>query len=263
MHTSRYRVIFAAAVGLSAIEGKAASLSDLHARVPRPPADVATALGWIDKGEIVAPEYTRFKLALEAERTAITALNGGTPPQLVTGSSVDAAESPEVQGAANAYDTYLASHVGDQEPAKVLGKRTRWLQAAMGGRLGAVLPKLAPCPAPCKDAAIIAQNRPVLAEKQRLAQQDMKQWTTLFADWHSKRTAIVDKAQALIAATGEGTKASSAAGRSAIARYRAAMLKEIEVSLSVTELAVNRAYAIETGEYDALSSPTRSATAAK
>ncbi|MGQ0700506.1 MAG: hypothetical protein ACT4PZ_19980 [Panacagrimonas sp.] len=263
MRLPRYRSLLVAAVGLSAFNARAASLTDLYAQVPSPPADVTTALSWMDKGQIVSPEYTRFKKALEAERSAIAALNGGTLPEITPAAPLDATEPPELQGAWKSYNDYLANNEGNDDPAKRLGKRTRWLQAAMGGKLGSVLPKVVPCPSvPCTDPAIIAKNEPVQAQKYQLATQDISLWTTLFEDWKKGRSAIIDKAQGQIAAAGEGAKAAGATGRTTVARYRAAMLKEIEVALSVTELSLKRAYAIETGQYDAVSSSTRSAKAA-
>ena len=67
---------------------------------------------------------------------------------------------------------------------------------------------------------------------------------------------------AQIAATGDGSKAATPDGKSALAQYRAAMLKEIELTLSVTELAVRRTDAIARNAVDAISSATRLAAKA-
>lgn len=250
----------AAAFGLSTSpHAHAASLVDLFDQVPAPPADVATALDWLRDGQIVAPQYTQLKQAIEAERAAIATLNGGRFPEAAdTAPAAPAGEPPEVQGALRAYADYVASNSGKQAPAPVLGKRARWLHAAMSGRLGAVLGAMKPCPSPCTDAAIVAANEPMLPARQALAEQDLKQWNSLFTDWHSKRRAVVSTAQTFVAATGEGSHATSAEGRAGVAAYRAAMLREIEVALSVTELALRRANAIETADVDAVSGSTYS-----
>lgn len=237
----RYTPFFIAALGLSSIHAQAASLSQLYERVPAPPADVSTALSWWQDGKIVAPEYQSFVRALEAERAATAALAGGAMPPITAAATLDSAETVEVRQAAVAYNTYLTEFSDKKEPSAALAKRTRWLQAAMGGNLQKVM----------------AQGQDADGKKARLAQQDISQWSTLFADWTRSRSAIVSKAEIQIAATGEGAKAVSPAGRLAVAKFRAAMLKEIEVALSVTELAVKRAWAIETGQPDAVSSPTR------
>lgn len=253
----RHRALVVAALGLGLSNVRAASLSELYARVPSPPRDVGGALGWMQDGKLVAPDYVQFKQALDAERAAITAL-AGSYPELLAAPAPDPGEPAEVQGAVLAYNRYLAENADKNAPVAKLGKRTRWLQAAMGGRLGGLMEKMRPCATPCLDAAANAQNQPLLAQKERLAQQDIAQWTTLFADWRAGRAAMVDEAQRQIAATGEGTRAQGRAARTALARYRAAMLTEIEALLSVTELAVKRAHAIETGQPDAVSSSTRS-----
>ena len=250
----------AAAFGLSmAPHARAASLVELFDQVPAPPADVATALGWLRDGQIVAPQYTQLKQALATERADIATLNGGSFPESTGPAPTSpAGEPPEVQGALRAYADYLAANSGKQAPAPVLGKRARWLHAAMSGRLGAVLGAMKPCSSPCTDAAILATNEPMLPARQALAEQDLEQWNSLFADWHSKRRAIVASAQAFLAATGEGNHATSAEGRAGVAAYRAAMLREIEVALSVTELALKRANAIEAADVDAVSGSTYS-----
>jgi hypothetical protein len=248
----------AAAFGLST-SAHGASLTELYDEVPAPPADVSGALGWLQNGRIATPEYTHIKQAIEAERAAIAALNGGSlPAPSDTAPAVPASEAPEVQGVVRAYADYLASNSGKQAPASVLGKRARWLHAAMSGRLGAVLGAMKPCPVPCTDADALAANQPMLPARQELAEQDIKQWNTLFQDWHAKRRSVVASAQAMIAAAGDGARATSAQGRAAIASYRAAMLREVELSLSVTELALKRANAIETVDVDAVSGSTYS-----
>lgn len=245
-----------AALGLSTAGAQAASLSEMLDAVPPPPDNVAQALSWMQEGQIVAPEYTAFKKAIEAEMAAIEALNGGPLPDTLGAPTLGAGEAPEVRGAAQALQQYLDSHSGKAAPSAALGKRARWLHAAMSGRLGAVLGQMTPCAVPCTDAAVLASNEPLQVNRAPLARQDIDQWGTLFDDWVKNRSPLVDKGQALIAATGEGSAARTAAGRSAIAQFRAALLREVEAALSITELAVKRAFAIEAVDVDAVSGST-------
>lgn len=247
--------LFALALGVSAPVASAGSLLDLLEQVPAPPSDVATALSWTEGGRIVTPEYTQLKQAIEAERASIAALNGGTAPAATAPRSSEG-EPPAVQLALKAYGDYLAANSGKQEPSAAIGKRARWLHAAMAGKLGALLGAMKPCPTPCTDPSAQAHNQPLLPARSKLAEQDLLQWNALFADWRGKRRAIVSQAQAQLAATGDGVLAVSPAARSALAGYRAAMLREVEATLSVTELALKRANAIETADVDAVSGST-------
>jgi hypothetical protein len=254
----RYSPFLAAILGVVSAEGHAASLSALLKSVPPPPADPAMAVSWVENGQIVAPEYLRIKQAIEAEHAAIAALNGGqapvprTPPPAVSG------DAPEVQGAVVGYQSYLSATADKQEPEAALGKRTRWIQAAMGMQLKKIFDSITPCPAPCADATIAAANAPGEQKKQALMEQEIRLWTTLFSDWMTGRQPLVDQADARIMAAGEGAKATTEAGRLAVAEYRASVLKEVEVALSITELTVKRASAIATGQVDAISGASKS-----
>lgn len=256
--TFRYRPLIAAMLGLSVLDVQAGSLTALMDRVPAPPADYATALGWTSGGKIVEPGYLQLKQAIEAERAAIATLNGGTMPVALSAPSSGASEPVEVQTALKAYDDYLDDHSEKKAPSAVVGKRARWLHAAMVDKGKAVLGKMTPCTLPCADPAALAQNEPLLPERRAFAEQDLKLWYTLFKDWKSKRSGIVSAGQAQIAATGEGAQAISPAAKSGIAQYRAAMLKEVEALLSVTELALKRVVWIESGDVDAVSASTYS-----
>jgi hypothetical protein len=239
-----YRSLFAASLGLAALDVHAASLAELLNAVPPPPGDVPTALRWTQNGQIVAPEYTRFKQALEAERAAVMALAGGRMPTLGAPISVTA-DTPEVQAAVRGYNAYVAANSGEKDVTVVLAERTRWVQGAMGGQQASATRKMKPCPLPCQDPAIAAHNQPLLDKKARLADEEIRMWNALFPDWRRGRAGMVNSAQLQIAATGEGAAATTPEGRAAVAAYRAAMLKEIELTLSITETAVRRAAAIE------------------
>lgn len=253
-----HRPLLAVVLGLAAFNARAASLPELMNSVPAPPEDAASAITWVRNGQIAAPEYTRFKQAIEAERAAILALNGGPLPQPPVAPSSNVAEAPEVQVALKGYADYLAAHAGKQDPASTLGKRARWLHAAMADKLRDLLGKMAPCPAPCADPTAIAQDATLLSRRHQMEDQDLKLWGTLFEDWKQSRLAVVTDAQAEITAAAEGAKATTAAGKSGVAQYRAAMLREVELALSVTELAVRRFDSIERGDVDAVSKSTYS-----
>ncbi len=254
----RYRPIVAAAMGLASYNAQASSISNLLASVPAPPSDVGTALQWVQNGQIVAPEYVKFKQALEAERAAITTLNGGPLPDPLAAASADIPDAPEVQTAIRGYDAYLEANSGKLEPKTALRKRTGWLQAAMGTQLLDVVGQMKPCPDPCRDAAVNTANAPLMFKKQLLGEADLKQWVALFADWRKTRAPLVSMGDQNISATADGAKAKTPAGKSAIAQYRAAMLKEVDALLSLTELAVKRSDAIASNKIDAVSSPSRS-----
>lgn len=254
----RYSPFVAAALGLASATGaQATALGELIASVPAPPKDMATAVSWVQNGQIVEPDYLRFKQALDAERAAITALNGGTPPLMGPPPSPNIPEAAEIQAAIRGYDQYLDENAGAKEPKAALAKRTRWLQAAMGEPMVKLFEKWKPCPYPCQDPALVAANAPFEAQKQDMVEHDLRTWTSLFQDWKKTRTPIVGKAAAQITAAGDGARAATPDGRAAMAQYRAAILKEVELTLSITELAVRRTDAIARNDVDAISSSTR------
>jgi len=260
MNAPRHRLsLIAVAVlslGAPVVDARASSLAAMLDQVPAPPLDVGTAMSWIENGKVVSPQYTQLKQAIDTERAAIAALNGGTAPAPGVAPPSSAGEPAEVQIALKAYSDYLEANSGKQDPASAVGKRARWLHAAMRDSLTALLKTVKPCPVPCSDPAAVTQNQPLEPKRNELAAQDLRQWNTLFLDWQAKRRAIVADGQARIAATGDGAKATTPAGRAGLASYRAAMLREVEVTLSVTELALKRVNAIETGDVDAVSGST-------
>lgn len=251
MNSFRTASVLATVLGLSAFSVRGATLAELVDQVPPPPRDVATALRWVENGQIVWPEYTQFKKAIDAERAALASFEAPSPAPLPS-----AASPAQVEGVAQAYDEYVSENAGKKEAAAVLGKRARWLHAAMAGPLGKLLGDMAPCPAPCKDPASIPQDPALMAQKRRLGEQDLKQWTTLFEDWKRVRLPLIREAPAVVTGGGEGLNL--AATQPAIARYRAAMLREVDLMLSVTEMAVRRIDAIERGDVDAVSASTYS-----
>lgn len=253
------RLLFVASLTLAAQGAFAAPLTDLLAAVPPPPKDLATATTWIREGQIVAPEYLRFKESMVAERAAI-----GVVPAGAAAIEPDSSEPVEVQAAIRAYNAYLAANTGKDEAKAALSKRTRWVQMAMGGQLRRLNEKMAPCATPCTDTAALAQNQVLLERRKKLEEEELKVWAALFPDWQRSRGSIVATAQTRIAATDDGARAVGATAKGAIARYRLAMLDEIDNLLSITELTVKRIDAIERGsgyEPDAVSGASRSTKA--
>jgi hypothetical protein len=253
----RYTPFVIAAMSFTAANANAATLAEMMAAVPAPPKDMATAVSWVQNGQLIEPDYVKLKAALDAERAAETALNGGAAPLIGTAPSANIPESPEVQAAIRAYTTYLGENSGDKDPKTALSKRTRWLQAAMGEPTLKLFQKWTKCATPCQDPAINAANAPFEAQKADMVEHDLRTWTSLFTDWKNTRTPIVAKASGLITAAGDGAKAATPDGRAAMAQYRAAILKEVEATLSITELAVRRTDAIARNDVDSISSSTR------
>lgn len=247
----------AAAMAFGTLNADAATFAELMASVPPPPKDMGTAVSWVQNGQIIEPGYLQLKAAMDAERAAEIALNGGTPPLLGSAPSANIPESPEVQNAIRGYAAYLGENSGAKEPKAALAKRTRWLQAAMGEPMVKLFAKWTKCANPCTDPAINAANAPFEAQKRDMVDHDLRTWTSLFTDWKTTRTPIVAKASALIGAAGDGSKAATPDGRAAMAAYRAAILKEVELTLSITELAVRRSDAIARNDVDSISSSTR------
>lgn len=249
--------LVAAALAFGAAKADAATLAELMASVPAPPKDMPTAVSWMSNGQLVEPGIVQLKALIDAERASEIALNGGTPPMIGAAPSANIPESPEVQNAIRGYAAYLADNSGAKEPGAALKKRTRWLQAAMGEPMVKLFAKWTRCATPCTDPAINAANAPFEAQKLDMVDHDLRTWTSLFTDWKNSRTPVVAKSSALIAAAGDGAKAATPDGRAAMAAYRAAILKEVELSLSITELAVRRSDAIARNDVDSISSSTR------
>ena len=243
-----------------ATAAQAASLSELFERTPAPPTDVAEALAASRDGILVAPELVAFREALAAERAAVAMLDGGASQRPAASLTIDGSVSPQLQRVVQGYNAYLAANSGDKAPKAVIGKRVRWVQKAMGQQQLRITQGLKPCTTPCADAAVAEHNQAQLQRRAKTLATELEMWTALYADWRSKRGAAIADAQERIAAVGD-VAALSAQGRSAVARYRTAMLDEIELLFSITELAVTRAPIIDRGidgsEPDSISGATR------
>jgi hypothetical protein len=86
-----------------AMPAGAVAFSDLYSQVPTPPDSTFLARNWMTREQIVFPDYVRLKQSLDAERAGITALNGGTFPQIAPSPALDASERPEVRLAWKSY----------------------------------------------------------------------------------------------------------------------------------------------------------------
>lgn len=239
---------------------QAASLTELFERTPAPPTDVAVALAASRDGILVAPELLAFREALAAERAAAVTLDGGASPAPAAPLAIDGSSSPQLQRIMQGYNAYLAANAGDKAPKVVIGKRVRWVQKAMGQQQLRITQGLKPCATPCTDAAVAGHNQAQLQRRAKMLATELEMWAALYGDRRSKRGGVIADAQERIAAVGDVAMLSPEA-RSAVDRYRSAMLDEIELLFSITELAVTRAPVIDRGidgsEPDSVSGATR------
>ncbi len=255
------RRILVLALSLSAVSAHSGTLSDLYDSVPRPPADAATALTWVKGGKIVQSDFVAINKALAAARTNITALNGGKMPEARVAVPASIADSVEVQAAAASYADYLAMNKGDKAPQAVLGKRKRWVQAAFGRTQMNISQKMTPCELPCLDESIVIANQPLILARDQELKTEIRGWNAMYDDWKKKRFGAVMTADTRVAAAAEGAAATTVQGRSLMASYQAAILDEIELLLSISELSVLRTEAIMQGldgsEPDGISGATQ------
>ena len=240
----------AAALGLSTLKADAATVSNLWEQVPEPPASIGEALAAWEGDHLAMPRAKYLLDQMNAERLAITQIEQGG------GQDSGAVDSELEQTLEIAYARYAQKNSDARAPDVLLAKRTRWLQSAMGGRLSKLLASMTPCEVPCSDPEIIARNAPQEARKRELLSQDLSQWRALFDDWKAKRTPIIRRGLQVIGSV--EPKALGASARSVLAQYRTAMLRETELLLSITELAVKRSHAIDSGQVDAVTGPSRS-----
>lgn len=242
-------------LGLTSFKVYAIDVTTLWQKVPEPPSSVDQAVDWWRQGRMDSPEANQLRSLMLNERTEIEALASGASTeraaQTGTSSSADVEQALEIEWA-----RYQQANGGDQAPEALLKKRTRWLQAAMGGKLSGVLAQMEPCEVPCTDPDVVTRNAPFESRKRELLDQDLAQWRALFADWKNKRGSIIRRGQKLISEVNPA--ALSENSRKRLAQYRRAMLHEVETLLSITELAVKRSFSIESGKVDAVTGPSRS-----
>jgi len=250
--------LLAASAGWAAVPASVTP-ADLMQATPPPPKTVDGAVAAVRDGTIVGADLVAFRQRLQAERSAIAERNGGGYPEPDTAAPVlPATATPAVLSAVRSYSSYLASNSGDRDPAKALSKRSRWVQRAKGQQQRDLAQRHPPCE-PCADAAASAENARYLAERSRLIGEELDMWNALFADWQKTRAPWLVTAQAQLPAA--VAAASTQQEHAALAHYQAAMLKEVELLYSLTELAVQRADAFisNAGDHmpDALSGATK------
>lgn len=252
MHSIRW--LFALFLYAASATAQALSYADLYQQVPAPSTDIAVTRAAVQEGRITAEPLLRFKQVLEQEKAAIAALNGGTYPERSdTAPPTPAADTPQTLSAVGAFASYLSGNAGDKAPTRAMAKRSRWIQRAKGQQHSALAKRASGCADPCQDPQFSAQ-------RERLIGEELILWDVLFKDWQSTRGPILVGAQPVLAAAGFGVQAQTQEGRSAIARYRAAMIEEIEALFSVTELAVLRADAFSRNAADSMPDALSGAT---
>lgn len=248
------QLLSALVLSLLGSAAQAVSYVELYQQVPPPPTDIAAARGAAQDGKIVAPALLEFRQRLQDEKAAIAALNGGSYPEHSEAApAVPPTDAPPVQSAAGGFASYLAGNAGDKAPLKAMGKRSRWIQRAKGQQHASLAKRAASCAAPCDES-------PFAAQREKLIGEELLLWDVLFKDWQPTRAALLNNAQPLLAATDFGASARTPEGRTGIARYRAAMVEEIEALFSVTELAVLRADAFSRNAADSMPDAISGAT---
>lgn len=202
----------------------AASLLALYQSVPAPPPDAATAARWVREGEVVDPQILTLEAQLKSERAALaTESSGAALP-----SNVAAADGSAVSAAVNGYKAYLAANSDTRAPALLLGGRAKWLAGRFSGLRKRV-----------SDPEDLAEIR----------EQELAAYRALFTDWQNSRRSLVARAESELAAAGApAAVASSPEQRTALARYRAAALGEVEILLGLTRLAVEHAAGLKAAD---------------
>lgn len=245
---------------LCAIPSYGGTLSALYEAVPQPPAALASAQNWIKQGEIVHPQVLEMRAVLAAERSKLAGLNGGELPASLAPVPDNLPPADDIQAAARSYAVYLIRHQGNKTPTAILAKRKRWLQRAYGQKQLDISKSIADCDSPCSDAAIAASNEALLKRRDFELRTELRSWDALFDDWKKTRVGNIFTAESRLEAVGDPA-ATTAEGRELIANYRAAMLEEVELLLSITELSVLRIDAILRGldgsESDAITGATK------
>ena len=238
------------------------ALSSLYDAVPAPPVAVVAAQAWLQQGEISHPDVLSVRAELAAQREQVAGLNGGQLPPSLAPVPDNLPATAEFQAAARSYGVYLVRHQGNKTPEAQLAKRKRWLQRAYGQKQLDISKAMTPCDSPCKDAAVVAANEPWLKQRAFELRTELRSWQALFDDWKKTRMGNIYTAESRLEALGDPA-ATNAAGRQLIARYRAAMLEEIALLLSITELSVLRIDAINRGldgsESDAITGASKKA----
>jgi hypothetical protein len=187
-------------------------LLDLFLKAPAPPSDGTAAATWVRDGQIVAGELLSFEARLRQETMAAAKRTDSSSPSTT--------DRLAVLAAVQSYDAYKAQNSEDQDPALLLGKRSAWISKRFDGvrkRMG---------------SKAVGDHNAV--------DDELKAWGGLFRDWQTSRRTILEKAQAELAAVDAFHARLDEPQRQSIAAYRSAMIREIEIELSITRLALER-----------------------
>lgn len=153
-------------------------------------------------------------------------------------------DPPQVLAAIDAYNAYVQGTL-KEVPTVTLGKRTEAIRARFEAQHAAMSKKLKYCDVGCTDIdGTEANNREVWKQKRAISDQELQAWAALFREWQAARAPVIAKGERDLAAV---SLSKSNTNKSTLAMYHGAMLSEIELLLSVTRDATNRAASIERG----------------
>ncbi|MGH8517571.1 MAG: hypothetical protein ACREUE_08930 [Panacagrimonas sp.] len=199
-------------------------ISELFRTTPPPPASTAMAGLWVQDGRVSAAEVVQLEATLKDARSRALADAATAPDAKGTGAP---GEMPAVKLAVDGYQAYRAANEGATSPAAVLGSRVQWLAKRFSG---------------------VRKRVEGTDRAPEVREQELAAYRALFTDWQSQRAPIVAKAQAELAAVGDPALIRSPADRTAVERYRIAMIDEVEVLLGLTRYAVERVTGLPTAE---------------
>lgn len=205
-------------VGSAAAAASSDDLVALYVAVPAPPADLALAEAWVEDGRIVAADL----VMVESRITAQLAAPGVTVTSAPGAPEID--EAAVLAGVA-AYRDYLAAHPSGGGPL-----------LSLKGRLDSI----------GQGYAGLKQRTRIPELVRDIRQRELASHAALFADWRSKRKAVVEKAQRRISAVGDLAAIRNPEHRAALQDYRVAMLHEARALAAVTRQAVEAAAGIST-----------------
>ncbi len=235
----------AALLLLLPLTANAGGIASLLMSAPLPAADAEQALTYALDGAIVSAEYLTYEGQLMGFQAETRELNGESPAALDPPASVAEALSPAFRPLADALANYRLQAQGKNDPTHLLGKRKRWLQAAMGGTQARINRQLTPCDNPCADSEVAARNQSLLGQRRSSLNTELKAWNALFEDWRKTRMQLLqplDAATDAIAAPSPGS-----ADAQLLATVRANLAREAELLYSISTLAALRADAIDSG----------------
>lgn len=238
-------VLRLAALLLLPLAADAGSAAGLLMSAPQPAANAEQALSYAADGEIVSAEYLAYEDQLKGFQAETSELNGGSQTALDLPASVADALSPAFRPLAKTLENYRLQAQDKNDPTHLLGKRKRWLQAAMGGTQARINRQLTPCDTPCTDSDVAASNQALLAQRRSSLNTELKAWNALFEDWRKTRMQLIQPLDT--AADQVATPVPGSADAQLLATVRANLAREAELLYSISTLAALRADAIDSG----------------